>query len=187
MGVYQRRRGQPINPLLQAAELNMIMKNKGFTIVELLIATSVFSILLLLAPDGFLQIGRLFYKGVNISQPSSDAKQLVSSIKNDIAFSAPSTTSLAVTLKPMTVGSVTIDRRYFCVGQNRYSYTINRELDTNAESYEMRTQPIDATGWNNFGVLRDQVSSNSCPNPFDSSATGLKAASATELLGNKMR
>src|SRR5579872_5826410 len=61
---------------------------KGFTITELLVATAVFAGVLLLAVVGFIQIGRLFYKGVSVTQTRQDATQIMNSVTTDIRLSS---------------------------------------------------------------------------------------------------
>ena len=155
-------------------------KNKsGFTIMELMIATTVFAILLLLALAGFLQIGQLFYKGVNITRTSDAAKQAMSSIRNDVSFDVTNS-SIMPNNSPLTTPLT--DRWYFCAGANRYTYILGRQLDIEAESNEMKTFPV--AGWNKFSLLKDKVVSG-CPDPFN--GVPINPANVTELLGDKMR
>lgn len=153
--------------------------SSGFTLVELMIATTVFSVILLLSLAGFLQIGQLFYKGVNITQSTDTAKQIITSIKNDLSYDTSNTT---LAIYPAPLASPSTQRFYFCVGANRYSFIPYKQL--NREDKD--TGP--SFGWYKFRLLKDRldVVNSSCPNPFNNSGAPL-GNDATELLGDKMR
>ncbi len=53
------------------------LKPHGFTIIELLIATTIFSVVLLLAASGLLYIGRLYYKGLTSSATQEAARNIM--------------------------------------------------------------------------------------------------------------
>lgn len=90
-------------------------KNKtGFTIIELLIATAVFSIVLLVFVSAFLRISELFYKGVNLANTQETARNMIQNISNDIQF---------YRLPPQNYPTL----GYFCVGNNRYTYKLGTQ------------------------------------------------------------
>jgi len=158
----------------------------GFTIVELMIATTVFSMILILSLTGFLQIGQLFYKGVNITSTTNTAKQVIGSLKSDVSFDSD-TASITILNDPLT--SPAQDRFYFCAGSNRYSFILGKQVDREAAANEIKTFPV--SGWYRFGLLKDQVSTSlNCPPPFSSSDPlngQIDPANVTELIGDKMR
>src|SRR5690606_22524615 len=92
--------------------VNKISGQKGFTIVELMIATSVFSVVLLLCTYGLLAIGRSYYKGVTISRTQETARLIVDDVAEAIQFNGG-----AVVLNPAG--------RMYCIGSRRYSYALN--------------------------------------------------------------
>lgn len=93
----------------------------GFTIIELLIATAVFAVILLLATYALLQIGRTYYKGITESKTQDTARSVMDTIATAIQFSgAP----VNVWAGPPTPGG-TYD---FCIGSTRYSYILDRQL-----------------------------------------------------------
>jgi prepilin-type N-terminal cleavage/methylation domain-containing protein len=53
---------------------------KGFTIAELTIASAIFSVVILTAVGGFLQMGRIFYKGVTLTSTQETANQIYQDI-----------------------------------------------------------------------------------------------------------
>lgn len=95
------------------------MAEKGFTIVELMIALSILSALLLLATLVMAQIGRLYTKGVNQASLQNTTRNISDDISSAIEFSgfAPTTGSFN-------------GYRSICIGNVRYSYQLNRKLGT---------------------------------------------------------
>ncbi len=80
----------------------------GFTAIELVIAAGVFSIVLIVALSGFLAIGRMFYKGVTISNTQNVAVGLMNSVTTDIQNATSFGGSQAA--------------GYYCFGGIRYSF-----------------------------------------------------------------
>jgi prepilin-type N-terminal cleavage/methylation domain-containing protein len=105
-------------------------KSAGFTIIELMIATSIFSILLLVCSFALIQIARSYYKGVTSSQTQDAARSIVDQISQGIQFSgnniATTPTSLPPPLPPSTGSSY-----IFCIGDQRYSVQLNQEVESN--------------------------------------------------------
>lgn len=95
-------------------------KQTGFTIIELLIATLVFSLLLIVMLGAFIRTGDLFYKGVSMSKTQEDARNVVQSISDDIQFtrSAPNTNT-----------------GVFCIGLHRYLYQLGTQVDGSTANY----------------------------------------------------
>ena len=161
--------------------------SKGFTIMELMIATTVFSIILLLALAGFLQIGQLFYKGVNITRTSDVGQQAISSIKADLSFDNGSSTA-AINYSPLTTPSY--NRGYFCAGANRYAFVLGRMVDSDEATAEINggSASNQGAGWYKFGLIKERFNGPGCQNPFDEGAgVPIIKNNATILLGDKMR
>lgn len=62
------------------------LKYKGFTVVELMIATTVFSFILLLCTFGIIQIGRNYYKGSTIVRTQNVTRSILDDISNSIEY-----------------------------------------------------------------------------------------------------
>jgi prepilin-type N-terminal cleavage/methylation domain-containing protein len=150
----------------------------GFTIVELLIATVIFSVVLLVAQVSFVQIGHLFYKGVSITQTQDTADHIFQDINGNFqtaaGFSGSSNSSSG-------------GYDYYCVGNSRYTYRINNEVDVNAAA--------DHSPSGNYGILKDYLagSGTQCATPCNDigsatcPANTVKLKSPVELLGDKTR
>ena len=102
----------------------MILKtknNQGFTILELLIATTVFSVILLVVTTGVIRIGNIYYKGITSSKTQESIRNISSEFSSSIQF--------ANGIK--VPGSLP---RIFCLGNTRYTYFLNREYTRGNES-----------------------------------------------------
>lgn len=103
-------------------------KQKGFTIIELLVATTVFSVVLVIALAGVLRITQLYYKGITASRTQDVARTLMDDLSESIRFSnsAIQLPASAPIGPEIAVGDT--DTGYFCIGSKRYTYAIDRQL-----------------------------------------------------------
>jgi prepilin-type N-terminal cleavage/methylation domain-containing protein len=90
----------------------------GFTIIELMIATAVFSVVLLVCAVGLLQVGRSYYKGVTTARTQEVARTILDEISQNIQFGSGTVNTLN-----NNNGSIG-----YCVGDKTYSYIPNRQL-----------------------------------------------------------
>ncbi len=141
---------------------------RGFTIPELLIATAVFSVVLVAAMTVFFTIGHLFFKGVTITQTQQAAKKVLDSISSDIGDST-------------NVGAPTASAKpgvnWLCIDSARYTYT-KKQVDLDQHDYTDK-----------FGLYRETTRpGTACSDPFGAGGTAINANNdAEELLSNKMR
>lgn len=99
-------------------------KQAGFTIIELLIAMSVFTIVLLLLTGAVVQIGRLYYKGLTMSRTQEAARTVVDDISRSIQYSP----GVVKTVPPS--GS----NQAVCVGLRRYSFVQGQQAKRDANT-----------------------------------------------------
>ncbi len=85
--------------------MTMRRHQSGFTIIELMIATLVFSTVLLLCATGLISIGRMYQKASNSRATQEVARNLIDQIKNDFELTGGK-------YKAVTGG--------FCIGDNLY-------------------------------------------------------------------
>jgi prepilin-type N-terminal cleavage/methylation domain-containing protein len=105
---------------------------KGFTIMELLVATVVFSVVLLVVTAGILQIARVYYKGVTESSTQNTARSIIDTVSQAIQFSGGNVTA--------TAGSPTPGSSYaFCVGNQQFSYTLGWQVENNPYATKNQT------------------------------------------------
>lgn len=86
-------------------------QQQGFTIVELLIATLIFSVVLLIVTVGIIQISRVYYKGITESNTQNVTRNIADTISQAIQFNGG-----IVTNTPNSASGV------FCVGNQQFSY-----------------------------------------------------------------
>lgn len=100
---------------------NLKRDQKGFTIIELLIATSILTVILLLVTVMISNIGSLYYKAIALSQTQGSTREITASVAQDVKLSDNAVASESITRVGVTVNS-------FCVGTIRYSYILGRQI-----------------------------------------------------------
>lgn len=90
----------------------------GFTIVELMIATVVFSLVLLVCSYAIIHVGRMYYKGMVMSRTQDVSKKIVDDVVETIKFHG--------------TGTFISDEGCYIIGSIRYKYSNDRvESDSN--------------------------------------------------------
>jgi len=142
--------------------------SKGFTIIELMIATVVFGTVLLVVTIAVLQFTRVYYRGVTEANTQDTARTIVDNISQAIQFNGGNVTDTAASPSPGTSYA-------FCTGNQQYSYTTGLQLadaPTSMQTYHAV-------------VVRDAAGcTSSSPSPQN-----MRGASVTgrEMLSPKMR
>jgi len=96
-------------------------RQSGFTIAEIMIATLVFSVVLLLVTVGILQISRVYFKGITESNTQSTARNIIDTVSQAIQFSGGNVTT--------TPASPTSGTDYnVCIGNQQFSYRLGWEV-----------------------------------------------------------
>jgi prepilin-type N-terminal cleavage/methylation domain-containing protein len=91
-------------------------KEAGFTIVELLIATAVFSVVLLMMTFGILQVTNTFFKGDNEANTQRVATSVLDAISQGIEFNGGSAGIVGAT-------------NTVCIGSQQFSFWQGTELE----------------------------------------------------------
>lgn len=102
-------------------------RSKGFTIVELMIATAVFAVLLLVITFGVLQISRVYYRGITEANTQDTARRITDIITRSIQFSGGDVT--ITELAPVPGSSY-----QFCLGNEQFSYTTGYQVADSPDS-----------------------------------------------------
>lgn len=125
---------------------------KGFTIIELMIATAVLSTILVLATVVMVNIGSLYYKGINQARVQDDARSITDDIIKNIQLNDQPP------IGPVPVPGVSNSYAY-CVGPVRYTYVLGAQIGN----------PAPATSTKFYQVLwRDtNPTPGSCPTQID--------------------
>ena len=93
--------------------------NDGFTIIELMIAITIFSLVLLVIMAAITQIGKMYYKGVTAARTQNTTRQIVDRISQEIQFSD-------MAIEPRNVYSANQKVGVLCLGKTRFFYTLNK-------------------------------------------------------------
>lgn len=92
----------------------------GFTVVELMMATMVFSVVLLMIVMGILQFTRVYYKGLTERNVQSAARNVADAIGQSVQFGSANVT-VANGATPGTLYA-------FCANDKRYSYVLGNQV-----------------------------------------------------------
>lgn len=92
----------------------------GFTIVELMIATMVFSIILTVVTMGVISFSNRYYKGVHASATQSAARNITDTITQAIQFGSATVTPTSSTTS------------FFCAGGSVFLYDTSGAMFTNS-------------------------------------------------------
>lgn len=104
--------------------MKTMRRQRGFTIIELLIATSVFSLVLLIVTIGITQISKVYYKGVTESNTQSTARAIMDTIAQAIQFNGGTTMAT-----PGAPGYPTPGGSFaFCVNNQQFTYRAGYQL-----------------------------------------------------------
>lgn len=188
-------------------KITRLKSNKGFTIVELMIALSVLSVILVMATVIMISISSLYTKGVNAASLQNTARTVAADVTSSLQFSdeAPSPCSPSdpaaktCSAKPVDAGDQ-VPRPYsssgvnvlvyaFCIGSVRYSYVMDRTLGTDSS--------LTADAITPHVLWRDSIRPSAPCQPLDLSRDDVQADSSSsdlpgrskgfEMLGEHMR
>lgn len=127
------------------------VRQEGFTIIELMIATTIFTVILLLATFALIQIGKIYSKGVNSTATQSTARSIIDEVGQAIQFSGD------IIKTPAEDGTSGV--YYFAAGSKCYSFAPGKQLEDDAGAADQSKNafvrkdgitctPPDATNWN---------------------------------------
>jgi prepilin-type N-terminal cleavage/methylation domain-containing protein len=140
----------------------------GFTVFELMVATSVFSVILLVMTVGVLRFSHDYFKSVTTSNTQQVARSIANDIAQNIQFGQTVTTGL--------VGGSGLQG--ICVGNTLYSYHIGYEV---APAYNSAKHQAP------HGLIKTVGSSCSAAAPRDVNSASALASNEHDLLGENMR
>lgn len=139
-------------------------RENGFTILELMVASSVFAVILLVVAFGVISFTNSYYKGVTSSKTQAVARSIMNNIAESIQFGKD------ISVPAAGAGGA----QGLCIDNTLYSYVIGQQV----------------TDVNPNGVLHQGfhglvVSSSGCTTPTVPNASSL--VGSRELLGQHMR
>lgn len=106
-------------------------RQAGFTIIELMIALSILSVLLVSSTIILMQLGDLYTKGVNASNTQNTTRNLVNNISSQLRLSgsAPDL-SYYGTGPGKSIGYPTPS--VYCIGDQRYTFLLDNEVTSSS-------------------------------------------------------
>lgn len=147
--------------------MSKIRKQAGFTILELMIATMVFSLILLLTTYGIIRIGNRYYKSTLQTQSQAAARNAIDEVSRNIQFSAG-----GQVLNPASAAGNT---GAYCSNGIQYAYVLGRMQDSSGANGAPRH------------ILVARPDPGGCTPPAYSYFQGNLADSGRDMLGNRMR
>ena len=151
----------------------------GFTLVELMVSTLVFSLVLLGAMAAIIQVTRLYYRGIHFAKTQEIARSTLEEVTQSIQFSSePIRLPTLATPTPPRINSGAAHTGYFCVGPKLYTYALDRKL-TAGGSNEARKEKAHVL-W-----VDDDACLGLSPTPANLNSTALTGG--RELLTENMR
>jgi prepilin-type N-terminal cleavage/methylation domain-containing protein len=120
----------------------------GFTIIELMIATAIFSLVLLICLTAITQIGRMYYKGITTSRTQELARSIIDEISQQIQFSGRGNT-ITGSFTNTTSGTTSS----MCIGPIRYTMLNDRQVSKTNDTSLLKAK---------HALWRDE---GSCPAP----------------------
>lgn len=96
--------------------------DKGFTIIELLIATAVFSVILLICAGAMIQVGRVYYKGITTIKTQEASRTVIDDISQAIQFAGGPVMPTSIVPPANNSAPVRV-----CIGSNRYTYILGAQ------------------------------------------------------------
>ena len=128
----------------------------GFTIVELLLALTFFSFILLFATAGFIQINRSYNKGLTVKQMNETGRLVL----EDITRAIRATPSGDVQILP-AVDAPNVAIRRLCAGSTRFGWNEVRDTGTNRER-----MLLNGALYRQLSLSRT-IQPGNCTDPFD--------------------
>lgn len=151
--------------------------------MEIMIAMTIFSSMLLITTLTLTQISKMYYKGINSSKVQDTSRGVLANVTervqltNGVRTSSDTLVAVAFGSDPTTSVGDNGQVRSICIGDTRYTYVINRRLNPTVEHSNV-DQQIRHVLW------QDTKPSSDCA-PVD--LTAVEPSVGQELLGENMR
>lgn len=159
--------------------INQQHGQRGFTVIELMIATSVFSVILLVCAVGLITVGRYFYKGVTSARTQAAARDALDKIVVPIKIGKANIIQSAASYSGVGIKSI-------CVDNKRFSYLVDSQVDA-AATFDVANHKSKHALWQD--IANDAVAcvptNLSIDNP--SATPGAEGSDGSELIPPRMR
>ncbi|MEI7838302.1 MAG: prepilin-type N-terminal cleavage/methylation domain-containing protein [bacterium] len=147
--------------------LKHILNHGGFTIIELMIATAIFSFVLIVLTENIISISGQYYQGLIQTQTLQTTKNIIQSISQNLQLNTQNNPNISLGPPPWDNtfgGSGTADNYESCfvIGNNIYIYQVGGYVVSNASN------PLNMVSKNAASAALELYTSNTnvCPNPI---------------------
>jgi prepilin-type N-terminal cleavage/methylation domain-containing protein len=151
------------------------LNQKAFTIIELMIATSVLSTILLLVTVMMINIGNLYYKGINQARVQDDVRSISDELGQHLQLSDQGPKQAATPMN-VTISGHPYTINAYCIDNTRYSYVINVQVGNSPSASNPQIPHV---------LWRDPTPSTGCMAPANLNSAGLSGG--TELIAPNSR
>lgn len=136
-------------------------RESGFTIIEFMIATVVFSVVILLVSASIIQISKQYQRSMNVGRTQAAARTLLESISESIQFGST---------VPSDGGTDGDGTKSLCVGNRQFLYVLGKKV-------------ADSGGYSTKSAVQSRIWSASCATVGITTGTVV----GSELLGPGLR
>lgn len=170
----------------KSATGSSVKTDGGFTIIELMIATVIFALVMLVFLSGIVQVTRAYYKGITHSKTQEAARVLMSEVTDAIKLSGSSIivsnpSNLGPEI-PATSAGTNSGLGSFCAGNRKYTYALDRKTDSGV-SADHANKLI-----RNAFVSKNQICSSTMPPVLTDLTNAINTTNGDRsLLGDNMR
>jgi prepilin-type N-terminal cleavage/methylation domain-containing protein len=147
----------------------------GFTIIEIMIAAGILSVILVMATVVIIGIGNLYYKGVNEAAIQDQTRTIVEDVSRQIAYGGSATPSSG----SQTFSGTNVQAE--CIGSTRYSYIIGNEVGSGVDTDPAHTPRVPIAMW------RDSISPGVACAPIDITSLVPMAGGGTSMVAPNSR
>ncbi len=156
------------------------LNNTGFTIVELLIATAIFSVILLGSTFALIQVSRMYYKGVVSARTQEVARNVIDEISRPLQFQGA---SLRIDPVPTAINGWDVITK--CVGNQRLTYAVGMRADPSLPSGTVVGDRIKHALWKD--TLETQFPCVAVDLRQTNPSSGTKGTNGKDMLSDRMR
>jgi prepilin-type N-terminal cleavage/methylation domain-containing protein len=125
--------------------MNLRRSEKGFTIVELMIATAVLATMLLILTIMLLSIGKLYYRGLNQARVQDSVRNVTDDISAELQLASNGVQVGGPVM--ISNGGTQVQIAAYCIGTTRYTYNIGTQIGTGTDTTTPPTPQIQHVLW----------------------------------------
>lgn len=152
---------------------NKLNNQNGFTIIELLISTAILSTMLVMAAFIMINLGNLYYKGINQAKIQNNVRNVVDELTDKLALTGAVDVTQATSLDGKT--------KAYCINTVRYVYKLGAQLKENPDTSDVANPQSRHVLW------RDSATPATCRPANGFLDAAIPSVGGTELMGLNSR